>query len=275
MAFLDKLLGRQAASIPIIKPKVKPKIGIAFGGGGLKGAAHVGVLKVFAEYGIKPDMVAGTSIGSAIAALLASGYDWKMMQTLLEGFDVDSLIKIRPSRKGLIPAEGYTELIRTCTRGKRIEEMNIPLKIVAVDLLSWKKIVFNQGDTALAVRASSAVPGVFTPVQMGEMLLVDGYILDNCPGGVVRDMGADIVLAVSLFAPSHEPPNNILDIVNRSLDIATGMSQQIDADFVLHPIDHHLDFLDSSAIGECFKLGEQTAREHIDEIMALIDSFSD
>ncbi|MEG1661828.1 MAG: hypothetical protein RR332_04855, partial [Clostridiales bacterium] len=74
-----------------------------------------------------------------------------MMQMLFEGFDVDSLIKIRPSRKGLIPADGYTELIRTCTRGKKIEEMDIPLKIVAVDLLSWNKIVFDKGDTALAV----------------------------------------------------------------------------------------------------------------------------
>ena len=79
---------------------------------------------------------------------------------------------MRPNRKGLIPADKYTDLIRTCTKGKRIEEMDIPLKIVAVDLMSRKKILFDRGDTALAVRASSAIPGVFTPVKMGDKMCI-------------------------------------------------------------------------------------------------------
>lgn len=255
-------------------PADKPKIGIAFGGGGLKGSAHVGVLKVFAEYGIYADFVAGTSIGAAIAALYASGYDWKMMQNLFATVDLDSIIKVRPSRKGFIPADSYVQLMRNCTRGKRIEDMDVPLRIVAVDLISWQKIVFDHGDTAMAVRASSSVPGVFTPVKIDDMLLVDGYLLDNCPGDVVRQMGADIVIGISLFAPSHEEPKNILDIVNRSLDIATSMNQKIDADVVMRPIDRHLNFLDKNAIEVCFQMGEETARRHIDEILEKINAFS-
>jgi len=272
MSIWQRLVGKKAFELPPDSPPPQPqpkKIGVAFGGGGMKGTAHIGVLKVLAEYGVPIHMVAGTSIGSAVAALYASGYDWKMMQRVFLEFDIDSLIKVRPSRMGLIPAPGYTEVVRACTKNRRIEDMDIPLKIVAVDLVSRKKIVFDRGDTALAVRASSAVPGVFTPVQMGEMMLVDGYVLDNCPGGVVRDMGADVVIAVSLHTPDTSKPANMLEIVNRSLDIAAVSYQQIDADLVLRPVTEHRSFLDREALGACLALGEECARRHIEEIIAL------
>ncbi|MCR4962673.1 MAG: patatin-like phospholipase family protein [Firmicutes bacterium] len=274
MSLWQKMFAHKAPPPPAGgDPPQKPKIGIAFGGGGLKGSAHAGVLKVLDEYGIRPDFVAGTSIGAAIAALYASGYDWKMIRNLFASADLDAIVKVRPSRKGLIPADAYVTLMRNCTRGKKIEEMNIPLRIVAVDLISWQKVVFDHGDTALAVRASSAVPGVFTPVKMDGMLLADGYLLDNCPGDVVREMGADIVIAISLFAPSHDEPKNILDIVNRSLDISAGMNQKIDADIVLRPIERHMNFLDKNAIGACFQMGEDVARQHIDEILEKIKPY--
>ncbi len=254
----------------LISPQRRKTVGVAFGGGGMKGSAHVGVLKVLAEYGVPIDFVAGTSIGSAVAALYASGYDWQKMDTVFNEYDVQSLIKVRPSLKGLIPADAYTEFIRTCTKGKRIEEMDVPLKIVATDLISRKKIVFSQGDTAIAVRASSAIPGYFTPVKMGDMLLVDGYILDNCPGGVVRRMGADVVIAISLHVGDVSEPTNILGIVQRSLDIAADSFQKIDADIVLRPIDKPMPSLNAESIAVCRKLGEDCAREHINEILQLI-----
>ncbi len=268
----DKLRGKRNIPLPPAapaQPRKEKKIGLALGGGGLKGTAHIGVLKVLAEYDIPIHMVAGTSVGSAIAALYAAGYDWKMMYRLFTEFDIDGLIKVRPSRMGLVPASGYTDLIRACTKNRRIEEMDIPLKIVAVDLVSRKKIVFDRGDTALAVRASSAVPGVFTPVPMGDMLLVDGYVLDNCPGGVVREMGADVVIAVSLHTPDTSTPGNMLEIVNRALDIAAVSYQQIDGDIVLKPITAYKNFLNKEVMGECFALGEECARRQIDDIIKL------
>ena len=268
----------------IIKPrelKVKepppaprqPKIGLAFGGGGFKGAAHVGVLKVLDEYGIKPDMVAGTSIGAAVAALLASGYTWQMMEKLLRQFDLDAIMKVRPRKSGLIPATGYAELIHTCVNGKKIEEMDIPLKIVAVDLVSWKKVVFDKGETAQAVRASSAIPGIFTPVKMGEMLLADGFLLDACPSGVVRDMGADIVLGVSLFAPNYSAPRHMIDIIHRSLEIATAANRSNEADWLLEPIPHYMEALNSKVIPQCIELGEQAARANIGSLLEKIEKF--
>lgn len=259
-------------SIEVRPNKERKKVGVAFGGGGLKGSAHVGVLKVLAEHQIPIDFVAGTSIGSAIAALYASGYDWQMLDMLFNEYDIESTLKVRPNRKGLIPADKYTDLIRTCSKGKRIEEMDIPLKIVAVDLIGRKKIIFDRGDTALAVRASSAIPGVFTPVKMGDMLLVDGYILDNCPGDVVRAMGADIVIAISLYTPDNSEPTNILDIVNRSLDIATSSFQEIDGDIILRPIPHPMDSLNAESIAECRRWGEECANKYIDEIIKLVGS---
>jgi NTE family protein len=255
---------------PPIVPQ-KPKIGIAFGGGGFKGGAHVGVLKVLDEYGIKPDMVAGTSIGAAVAALLASGYTWQMMETVLCQFDLDAMMKVRPRRSGLIPAEGYTELIHTCVKGKKIEEMDIPLKIVAVDLVSWKKVVFDKGETAPAVRASSAIPGVFTPVKMGDMLLADGFLLDACPAGVVRDMGADIVIAISLFSPNYSVPQNMVEIIHRSLDIAISGNRRNDADWLLEPIPNYMESLSSKIIPQCIELGEQAARDNIQGLLGAIE----
>lgn len=248
----------------------RKKVGVAFGGGGLRGSAHVGILKVFAEYNIPIDFVAGTSIGSAVAALYASGYDWEKLDFLFSKYDIESILKVRPNRKGFIPAQGYVDLIRTCTRGKKIEEMDIPLKIVAVDLISHKKIVFDRGDTALAVRASSAIPGVFTPVKMGNMLLVDGFLLDNCPGGVVRGMGADVVIAISLYAPDFSELNNIFDIIDRSLHVATSSFQKIDGDVIMKPIPHYIPPLDPKGISQAFAWGEKCAREYIEEIVKLI-----
>ena len=260
----------------VVKAPVTPvrqaKLGIAFGGGGFKGGAHIGVLKVLDEYGIKPDMVAGTSIGAAVAALLASGYTWQMMETLLCQFDLDSIMKIRPRKSGLIPATGYTELIHTCVKGKKIEEMDIPLKIVAVDLVSWKKVVFDKGETAVAVRASSAIPGVFTPVKMGDMLLVDGFLLDVCPGRLVREMGADIVLAISLFSPNYSVPQNMIEIINRAISIAASANRQVEADWLLEPIPHYFESLNANIIPECMKLGEQAARANIASLLTLCDA---
>lgn len=253
-----------------ITPTRRPLVGVAFGGGALKGTAHIGVMKVLAEHDISVDMVAGTSIGSAIAAMYASGLDWQQMYDAFFGCDIDSLVRVRPSRMGMIPADGYRDMVRAVTGGKRLEELGLPCGIVAVDLVSRKKIVFRRGDTGLAVRASSAIPGVFTPVQLNGMVLVDGYVLDNCPGDVVRQMGADIVIAIDLAYPDNSVPTNMLDVVSRSLSIAAAEFQTIDADVLLQPIDGYKKFMDKQALQECYLLGETCARQHIDEILALL-----
>ncbi len=253
------------------EPK-KPVIGVTFSGGGLKGAAHIGVIKVLEEYGVPIHMVSGTSIGSAIAALYASGYNWRQMDILFTKFPVEDMLKIRPSRMGLIPATQYIELIRVCTKGLKIEEMSIPLRIVAVDLVQWRKVVFDKGDTASAVRASSAIPAIFTPVKMGDMLLADGYLMDNCPTEELYKLGADLVLAVDLFFPSYEEPKHIFDVVMRSIDVATLPGRNVKADWIVTPINKYVSVMDKKMIPECQRMGEEAARAKIDELLTLIEN---
>jgi NTE family protein len=256
----------------IANKKQHKTVGLALGGGGMKGTAHIGVLKVLAEYGVRIDMVAGTSIGAAVAALYASGYDWKMMKNLYDFYDIPSLIRLRPTRRGLITANEYTDFIRLCTKGKRLEEMDIPIKLTAVDLVSGRLILFSRGDTAIAVRASSSIPGVFTPVEMGDMMLVDGGLFKNCPGDVVRDMGADVVISVDLYVTRESAQKNIFEVVARSLDIAARSYQQIDGDIILQPISSYVFTLNPDIMQACFEMGEQCAREHIDEILEAVYS---
>lgn len=248
----------------------RPKLGLAFGGGAAKGAAHVGVLKVLDEYGIELDMVSGTSIGAFVAAVYACGWDWRKMELLFSSFDMESIFKVRPTRYGMIPADGYLELVKVCTQEAKIEDARIPLRIVAVDLVSWRKVVFDQGEMALAVRASSAIPGVLTPVKTDGMLLADGYLLDNVPAGVLRELGADIVLGVSLTVPTYTEPKNMVEIMLRSLDIMSYTRQTIDADLLLRPIDKPVGFLDMKMLRPCMEMGEAAARAAMPRLLELI-----
>jgi NTE family protein len=248
----------------------RPKIGLALGGGSVRGGAHVGVLKVFSKYGIKVNMIAGTSVGSFVGALFACGYGWQEMEALMKSLNMESLFRVRPNRMGLIPATPYLELAALCTKNANIEDTLIPLRIVAVDVIKWRKIVFSEGNIAHAIRASSAVPGIFTPVKKGDMLLADGFLLDNVPGGVVRDMGADIVIAVDLSAPVYDEPRNIGEMIYRSIEIMAWGNQSIDADFIIKPIVKPIKITDMKMLIPAMEMGERVAEAAAPEILRLI-----
>ena len=253
--------------------KQRPKIGIAFGGGGIRGAAHIGVLQVLEEYNIPVDMVCGTSFGAFIAALVASGFDWRKIDLLFKEIDIDNVLKVRPRRLGLIPADQYKEIVSICTHEGKIEDTKIPLKIIAVDLVSRQKVVLDHGDIASAVRASSAVPGVFTPEIIGDMMLVDGYLLDNVPTDEVRRMGADIVIGISLKCPDTSSlPKTMVDVIMRSMDIMADNKQTVEADWILEPINKPVSFLDKKSVNDCREMGVMTARENIGSLLSLIEA---
>ena len=218
-------------------------------------------------------MVCGTSFGSLIAALFASGFDWRKIDLLFQEIDIDYILKVRPRRLGLIPADQYKEIVSICTQEGRIEDTKIPLKIVAVDLVSKKKVVLDRGDIASAVRASSAVPGVFTPEIIDDMMLVDGYLLDNVPTEEVRKMGADIVIGICVKCPySSSVPKTMVDVIMRSMDIMAEQKQTVNADWYLEPIDKPVYFLDKKSINDCREMGEKAARGNIDSLLSLIEA---
>ncbi len=180
--------------------KEKPVIGLALGSGSARGLAHIGVIRALEEAGIKIDLVAGTSIGALIGSVYAAGrldaierdylaFDWKKI-----GYFFDVVFP----RSGLIDGKKVADFVLNYISTKEIETLLKPFQAVATDIGTGDEIIFKEGDVVEAVRASIAAPGIFTPVRIGERILVDGGLVNPVPVSVVRAMGADRVIAVDL-----------------------------------------------------------------------------
>ncbi len=186
---------------PLAKRPVK--LGLALGGGAARGFAHVGVFQVLEEAGIKPQLVVGTSAGSVVAALYTSGKSASQLLKLSESMDESALTDwtVPLISRGMMRGDALAKYMSQNLEIKKIEEMKIPLGVVATDLHSGEPILFQRGDAATAVRASSAVPAVFQPVQIGGKEYVDGGLVAPVPVRFARQMGADIVLAIDISTP--------------------------------------------------------------------------
>ncbi|HET9823672.1 MAG TPA: patatin-like phospholipase family protein [Burkholderiaceae bacterium] len=190
-----------APSAPTVQTLRAPRIGLALGGGAARGFAHIGVIQVLEEAGIRPDLVVGTSAGSLVAALYASGRTGMEMGTLAQTMDESAITDWAFPGRGLIRGEALARYVREQTGGRPIEQMRLPLGVVATDLASGEPILFQRGDLGLAVRASSAVPAVFQPVRIGEREYVDGGLVSPVPVRFARQMGAEFVVAVDISSP--------------------------------------------------------------------------
>ena len=186
------------------------KLGLALGGGAARGFAHVGVIAVLEEAGLRPQLVVGTSAGSLVAALYASGKSSaQLQQTALNMQEVAITDWMLPLvGRGIFRGEALARHVNDLVAGRLIENMVIPLGIVATDLGNGQPVLFQRGDTGTAVRASSAVPAVFVPVKINNRDYVDGGLVSPVPVSFARQMGADVVLAVDISAP---PEGNAAD----------------------------------------------------------------
>jgi len=249
----------------------KPTLGLALGGGSIRGFAHVGVLEVLEENNIRPDYIAGTSIGSAIGAMYACGQSARKLAQVLPYLNLKTVVPVRPRRQGFVDGKDYREMVELLTYHRNIEQTDIPYRAVAVDLISGQKVVLDQGPIGKAVQASSAVPGVFMPVSWGEWLLADGFLLDNVPTGVVRDMGADVVIGVDIRHISCSMPKNIMENMYRALDIATGAQTVEEADLVINPITEPVSGFDLTKAELCLEMGRQAGQKMVGRILELIE----
>lgn len=182
-------------------PKRPPKLGLALGGGAARGFAHIGVIQVLEEAGIRPDLVVGTSAGSLVAALYANGKTGAELANLALTMDEGTITDWAFPGRGLIRGEALARYVREQTGNQTIEQMKMRLGIVATDLDSGAGILFERGDTGQAVRASSSVPAVFQPVKIGDREYVDGGLVSPVPVRFARQMGAEMVLAVDISSP--------------------------------------------------------------------------
>ena len=212
----------EAPSSPTIFTKTLPKIGLALGGGAARGFAHVGVIQVLEEAGIKPDLVVGTSAGSLVAALYASGKTGAQLQVISENMEEAALTDwtLPFISRGMLRGEALARYVSGQVGGRKIDSFPMPLGIVATDLHNGKGVLFQTGDTATAVRASSAVPGVFQPVKIGTREFVDGGLVSPVPVRYARQMGAEVVIAVDISAtPESNPALSTMDILLQTFAI--------------------------------------------------------
>jgi len=190
-----------------------PVIGLALSGGATRGAAHIGVLQVLAREGIHPDIIAGNSAGAIVGAGYAAGVPVDTLSAMFRQLDWSSLV--RPAlreRLGVFHTRPMEAFIEAHIGKKTFEELPCRLAVVACDLLTGERVVLDKGSVAKAVRASSAVPGVFTPVDLDGHLLVDGGVVDNFPVALALEMGADYVIGVDVSFTNllgHRPKNPV------------------------------------------------------------------
>lgn len=230
-------------STPVVvapKPAPKPpRIGLALGGGAARGFAHIGVLQVLEEQGIKPDLIVGTSAGSVVAALYASGKTPAELTNMAMTLDESTITDWVFPGRSLLKGEALAKFVRNLTAGKQIENMRLPLGIVAADLQNGQPILFRRGDPGMAVRASSSVPGVFEPVKIGGREYIDGGAVSPIPVRYAKQMGADVVIAVDISAiPEGQPTKGAVDILLQTFNImghAISQFELQDADVVMRP----------------------------------------
>ncbi len=262
------------APSPPTPPQRPPRIGLALGGGAARGFAHIGVIQVLEESGIKPQLVVGTSAGSLVAALYATGMSGAELGMLAVGMDESALTDWSFPGRGVIRGEALARYVREQTGGRSIEQMKLPLGIVATDLDSGQAILFQRGDPGVAVRASSAVPAVFQPVKIGEREYVDGGLVSPVPVRFARQMGAELVLAVDISSPPEGQATG--DAMRMLLQTFAIMGKSInafelrDADVVLRPRLNGVGSADFSSRQRAILAGREAALAGLPELRARI-----
>ncbi len=287
------------------QPAGRPKLGLALSGGGARGLAHVGVLKNLEALGLRPDYIAGTSMGALVGGLYAAGYTPAQIEQIVQGMDWQKAFASAPDRRLLrydqkdesqrylfevavssggleLPAgilSGYkitTLLSSLCLPVAHIEDFDklpIPYRAVATDIANGETVALSHGSLAQAMRASMSIPSVFPPFEIDGRLLVDGGITQNLPVDTVRQMGAQVVIAVNVSTPlrEREKLKDLIDVMDQTLSLSmirSTMEQAQRADLLITP---ELDQFTNSDFDKApliFARGEEAAQRLRQEILA-------
>jgi len=266
---------------PLPTPQPTPmtkKVALVLGGGGARGFAHVGVIRELENAKIPIDMIVGVSVGSLIGALYADNPDafkleWKSFKIEKnEIFD----FKLLGITDGLARGDAIKEYLDRNIRAKNIENLKIPMAIVATDLRSGEPVIFRKGSIRDAVRASTSIPGVFVPVAFENKLLVDGGVLGNLAPQVARDMGADIVIGVNVGKSRKgctDPCPNALTVILESIDLMQDEIVRLNKgkiDVMITPEVGSIGVMDFSQKRELIEAGRQAAIKAIPKIKQLL-----
>ncbi len=300
-------------NVPVIAAE-RPTIGLALSGGGARGAAHVGVLRVIEQLGIPVDYVAGTSMGAIIGGLYAMGMSPDEIEKTIEEIDWNAIFRDAPPRQerrmrrklddrtflmdarpGVNEREREVNLVPALIQGQRLDlalrrytlparsihdfdDLRIPFRAVATDAVTGEPVILGEGDLATSIRASMAVPAAFAPVEIDDRLLIDGGLAMNLPVSVVRDMGADIIIAVDVGGPrrDREEINNVLEMLDQVMGLVTWRNTQEEIAklsgrdvLITPPLQRVVTAADFNKMLEAIAIGEQGAEAQRAELVSL------
>lgn len=274
------LLGCQQTPEKPAQPSAKvrePVIALALGGGGAKGFAHIGVIKVLESHGIKAKIVTGTSAGSFVGSLYASGKTPYQLQQLALQFKESDIRDLTLNRQGFVLGQKLQNYVNQQVANKPMEQFPIRFAAVATRLDNGQKTEFIKGNAGQAVRASCSIPNVFVPATIGKLKYVDGGLVSPIPVATAKAMGADIVIAVDISArPSADRPMSMWGLLDQTINIMGQQSIQQElrqANVVIQPKVGHLGVMDLAASNASILEGEQAAQLKVREIQSAIQQF--
>ena len=208
---------------------MKKKLGFALGSGGSRGVAHIGFLRAMEEQGIRPDYIVGCSMGAVVGAAYASGFSVDKMEEAVKKLRLLDLIAPTGKRGGLFDTKKVRKLLEKYIGDITFADLKIPFRCVAVDMITQRVVEFSEGSLLDAVIASSSIPSVFRPLEKDGMRLIDGGILERVPFMQVKDMGADVVVAVDVLGQrsTKEKCPSTLGVLLEAIDIADNARTRI------------------------------------------------
>jgi NTE family protein len=274
----DVVQPQAVAGVPLRSEK--PVVALALGSGGDRGFAHIGVIKALEASGIKVDLVLGTSAGSVVGALYAGGYSGAGLEKLALEMDREKLKDYDFSTRGYVRGEQLQDFINRALDNRSIEQLNTPFVAIATQLGSGKAVAFNRGNTGMAVRASSSIPGVFYPVSINGEEYVDGDLKKPVPVTLAREMGADFIIAVDISQQpkDHKELKDIIDILKQSLRIMRQsiLSSELEsAQVVIRPDIGMTPEIDATSKLRLIRIGEEATlaalpkiREELEKVAA-------
>ena len=277
-SFLTRYFWREVLTL---KPQERPRIALVLGGGGARGMAHIGVLRVLEEESFPVDIVVGTSVGALIGGFYASGMSVDEIEDIARQTGWADLTNVTPFSvlrmvisKKLLSTEKLEKYIISRIGDKQFYELKIPFACTATDIRTGEKIIFREGSVAQAVRASANIPGIFEPVEFRHRLLVDGGLVDNIPTGLAKLLKADIIIAVDISSDfTKNLASSVLMVLNQSIYIQGNLlscDQLKYADLVINPQVSDVTAYELWRYQECIDAGKIACRKMMPQLKRLI-----
>ena len=259
------------------KANHKPVVALVLGSGGARGYAHIGVIEVLEQKGIKPDFIVGTSAGSIVGSIYASGKSAQELRDIALKMQVHDVRDFNIKMQGFLDGKKVENYVNKHVGNLPLEELKIPLYVVATELKHGEKVVFNKGNTGQAVRASISIPSMFIPANINGNQYVDGGLVSPVPVNIARELGADIVIAVDILAqPIHTETTNLWGMFNQNINIMQSKLAEEElknADIVIQPdLREKAHIFDVKGRELTMQAGIDAASEKIEQIEKLFEN---